>query len=231
MVAGETVRVIERLHPAAEITLGAASARFPFRRKAITAADLEIAGRILALPEETPAAELRQRAGLGREGPFSWVIGQPIPGNVLRQYAQECQLLAKLPERMETEIQALRIGNGTVVGLPGEIFVELGLALKGNQSEVRGPAQGSQPGPLPRHRFEGLGLGSPEGPKPEAVLIASLANDYVGYVGTRRAIAEEGSYETWAARSSLPAAGEGERMVEVATGLLAQLFADGTEAP
>jgi neutral ceramidase len=143
-----------------------------------------------------PAAQLRAQAGLGAAGPFSWTVGQPIPDNVLLSYARECRLLAALPERATTELQALRIGAGAIAALPGEIFVELGLALKGD---------------------------SPFGAEQGATMVVGLANDYVGYVGTRKAIAEEGSYETWAARSALPAAGEGERMIAAAGTLLADL--------
>jgi len=93
---------------------------------------------------------------------------------------------------METEVLALRVGECACVALPGEIFVELGLQLKGQ---------------------------SPFHP----TLIASLANGYVGYVPTRGAIEQEGGYETWAARSALPAAGTGEAMVTLAAGLLRAL--------
>ncbi|MGH2350228.1 MAG: neutral/alkaline non-lysosomal ceramidase N-terminal domain-containing protein [Chloroflexota bacterium] len=192
IVAGETLRVVERLKPSTEVALRAASARLPFRRKAITAEDLAIADRLLALPKSTPRAELRQRADVGPDGPFSWVVGQPLPDTVLLAYAEECRRLAELPEQMETEVQALRIGECAIVALPGEIFVELGLAVK-------------QRSPFP------------------ATLIASLADDYIGYVPTRRAIEQEGGYETWAARSALPAAGTGEAMVDLAAGLLAQV--------
>jgi hypothetical protein len=191
ILAGETLRVVQRAAPGATgaVTLGAAAARLPFRRKAITAQDLEVAGRLLALPEDVPPAQLRARAGIGPDGPFSWVVGQPLPDAVIVQYAAECRRVAELPEAQETELIALRVGDCAWVGLPGEIFVELGLAIKAR---------------------------SPFAP----TLVASLANDYVGYVPTRRAVEVEGGYETWAARSALPAAGTGEAMVDLATQLL-----------
>ena len=53
----------------------------------------------------------------------------------------------------------------------------------------------------------------------ETTFVVELANGYVGYVPTEKAFTE-GSYETETARSSLPAPGEGERMVDTAVGLL-----------
>jgi hypothetical protein len=196
IIAGETLRVVERLQPAEKVTLGALQRPFSYQRKTITAQDLLVSERLLALPETVPPAQLRERAGLGDAGPFSWTVGQPIPDNVLLSYARECRLLAALPEQATTELQALRVGDGAIAALPGEIFVELGLALKGS---------------------------SPFGGEAGATMVVGLANDYVGYVATRRAIAEEGSYETWAARSALPAAGEGERMIAAAGALLTDL--------
>jgi hypothetical protein len=194
ILAGETLRVVQRATASLseDVTLGAAWAPLPFIRKAVTPADLEIAGRLLTLPPDVPAAQRRPAAGLDARGPFSWVVGQPLPDNVLLQYAEETRLLGTLPERMETEVLALRIGECACVALPGEIFVELGLQLKGQ---------------------------SPFQP----TLIASLANDYIGYVPTRKAIEQEGGYETWAARSALPAAGTGEAMVALAADLLRAL--------
>jgi hypothetical protein len=49
-----------------------------------------------------------------------------------------------------------------------------------------------------------------------------LANDYVGYIPTRKAF-EEGSYETWYARSSQLIPEAGDRMMESANRLLASL--------
>jgi neutral ceramidase len=163
---------------------------------------------MLALPETVAANELRERTGIGPGGPFSWVIGQPLPASTLRTYARECRFVAALPEQLETEVQALRIGDCAVVALPGEIFVELGLAIK-----AASPFRWMAPVESSRSAYQ-----------PERVtLLSSLSNDYVGYVPTRRAIEEEGGYETWAARSALPAAGTGEAMVRVASRLLATL--------
>lgn len=169
-----------------EVVLGAVQRRLVLPRRAQTAHDSELARRILANPPEHPRA-----GGIPVEGPFSWVTGQPIPDTQLRQYAIEVLHLAGMPELIETEVQALRIGDAAVVALPGEIFVELGLAIKAQSPFA-------------------------------TTLLAELANDYIGYVPTTRAF-HEGGYETWAARSALPAPGAGEILVEHAIAALAAL--------
>lgn len=221
-LAGETLKLVQQARPTADVTLAACSAPLPFGRKTITAEDLAVAARIEALGEDVPPAEIRSRAGLGGDGPFSWVVGQPLPPSALAAYARECRLLSELPERMETEVQALRVGRCALVSLPGEIFVALGMAIK-----ERSPFR---PQNAAYHKDEAVGEHArQEMPVQEQMetsgvtLLASLANDYIGYVPTRRAIEEEGGYETWAARSALPAAGTGEAMVDLASSLLSQL--------
>ncbi len=96
---------------------------------------------------------------------------------------------AREGQPLRVEVQALALGNDVAwVGLPGEIFVELGLAIKKHS-------------PFP-HTF-----------------VMELANESVGYVPDRRSYAE-GNYEPESARC---AAGSGERLVEAAAKLLAEL--------
>ncbi|MEA3399644.1 MAG: hypothetical protein U9R79_00230 [Armatimonadota bacterium] len=45
-------------------------------------------------------------------------------------YAQERQEVETLPVEQETQVQAMRIGDVGMVGIPGETFVEYGLAIK-----------------------------------------------------------------------------------------------------
>ncbi len=93
-----------------------------FARKQITNEDLQVAEKVLSV--ETGTYD-------GYEtGPFSWVVGQPIPKNLVDIYALECQRLAKLPEQMTAPIQVLRLGEAAIVALPGEVFVETGLNIK-----------------------------------------------------------------------------------------------------
>ena len=87
------------------------------------------------------------------------------------------------------DVQVFRLsGDLAVVALPGEVFAELGLAIK-------------KASPF-RH-----------------TLIIELANDNPAYIPTRKAF-EEGSYETVNSRC-VP--GTGEKLVEIAIGLLKEV--------
>lgn len=87
------------------------------------------------------------------------------------------------------EVQAIRLDDETaIVCLPGEVFVELGLAIK-------------RASPFKR------------------TMVIELCNDSPAYIPTRKAFAE-GSYETVNSRVQ---SGGGEKMVEVAVGLLGEL--------
>src|SRR5690606_5195282 len=44
--------------------------------------------------------------------------------------AETCPRLLEWPERIPSEVQVFRIGESAWVALPGEIFVEIGLAIK-----------------------------------------------------------------------------------------------------
>jgi hypothetical protein len=95
------------------------------------------------------------------------------------------------PHRVE--VQVLALGRDLAwVALPGEVFVELGLAIK-----KRSPFA---------HTF-----------------VIELANDNLGYIPDRRSYAE-GNYEPESARC---AAGSGEKLVEAAVKMLAELYAEG----
>ncbi|GMV92986.1 MAG: hypothetical protein AMXMBFR82_27640 [Candidatus Hydrogenedentota bacterium] len=92
-------------------------------------------------------------------------------------------------DAIAVDVQAFRLGpDVAIVGLPGEIFVDLGLAIK-------------------------------EASPFQTTLIITLANDYCGYVPTRKAF-EEGSYETVNSRVQ---PGGGEKLVEAAVRMLIRL--------
>ena len=143
-------------------------ATLTFQRKEITAEDLEVAERVLSVPQGTYDAY--------ETGPFSWVVGEPIPRALVDVYAHECQRLAKLPAQMTAPVQVIRLGEAAIVALPGEVFVETGMNIK-SKSDAK------------------------------PTFLVSLANGYIGYICTDKALIEEGGYETWAAKSSLPAVG------------------------
>ncbi|UCD48773.1 MAG: neutral/alkaline non-lysosomal ceramidase N-terminal domain-containing protein [Phycisphaerales bacterium] len=90
---------------------------------------------------------------------------------------------------LRTEIQVLRLGDVYLLGLPGEILVELGLELK-------------QKAPV------------------ERLVVASLANDVIGYV-CHAAAYDEGGYES--EQGTNLAKGAGELIVTRALELIEQM--------
>ena len=126
VLAGHLMTEIQLMEMHEELALDGAMGRLEFPRKRITEEDLAVAEKILSVPEGTIDAYER--------GPFSWVVGQPIPKDRVDVYARECQRLAGLPEAMTAPVQVLRLGEAAIVALPGEIFVEIGLKIKSEAS-------------------------------------------------------------------------------------------------
>ncbi len=87
-----------------EVTLDAELVRLPFRARVPTEAELAAARALHGRPGAAQDAE--------------WL------------YARELVLLADAPREWEIPLQALRVGSLGVVGLHGEVFVEVGLAIK-----------------------------------------------------------------------------------------------------
>lgn len=156
-------------------------ATLTFQRKQITAEDLKIAEQVLSVPQGTYDAY--------ETGPFSWVVGEPIPNALVDVYARECQRLAKLPAQMTAPVQVIRLGAAAIVALPGEVFVETGMNIK-SKSDAK------------------------------PTFLVSLANGYIGYICTDKALIEEGGYETWAAKSSLPDVGTAPTMETLVASML-----------
>ena len=184
VLAGHLITEIQLMDMHETLELGGAVGMLEFSPKAITKEDLEVSEKILAVPDGA--------YGDYNSGPFSWVVGQTIPSDRVATYARECVRLAGLPERMTTPVQALRLGDSAVVGLPGEIFVEVALNIK---SQAR----------------------------TSPLFVVSLANGYIGYVCTDKALTEEGGYETWAGLSSLGGVGTAPAMEKLAASLISQL--------
>ena len=118
VLAGHVLTEIQLMDLDEELALEAVTGTLEFSRKVITETDLDIAEQILAGGYEY------------EEGPFSWVVGQPVREDRVGVYARQCQRLAALPEQMTAPVQAIRLGDAAILALPGEIFVETGLRIK-----------------------------------------------------------------------------------------------------
>ncbi len=94
----------------------------------------------------------------------------------------------------QSDVQALRLGEAALVGVPGEVFVEFGLMIK-----ERSPFR--------------------------RTYVAGFANDYAGYVATRRAFMG-GSYEVWPTLNARIGREGGYLMVDKAVELLEELYED-----
>lgn len=122
VIAGHFITEMQFMEMHETLHLSGKLQSFTFPRKQITDDDLKVAEEILSIETGTYDAY--------ETGPFSWVVGQPIPKNLVDIYALECQRLAKLPEQMTAPIQVLRLGEAAIAALPGEVFVETGLNIK-----------------------------------------------------------------------------------------------------
>ena len=181
VLAGHFITEMQFMEMHDTLDLSGDLATLTFQPKRITDEDLKVAEQVLSVPEGTYDAY--------ETGPFSWVVGQPIPNALVNVYARECQRLSKLPAEMTAPIQVIRLGEAAIVALPGEVFVETGMNIKA-------ASDASQ------------------------TFIVSLANAYIGYICTDKALTEEGGYETWAAMSSLPAVGTVPTMETLVASLL-----------
>ena len=181
VLAGHFITEMQFMEMHDTIDLSGDLTTLTFQRKQITATDLEVAAQVLSVRQGTYDTY--------ETGPFSWVVGEPIPTTLVDIYALECQRLAKLPEQMTAPVQVIRLGEAAIVALPGEVFVETGMNIKA--------ASNASP-----------------------TFLVSLANGYIGYICTDKALTQEGGYETWAAMSSLPAVGTVPKMEALVASLL-----------
>lgn len=118
VLAGHVITEIQLMDMQSDLELNAAVDTLTFSPKMITADDLAISQRIVTGDCEYTT------------GPFSWVVGQPIPKDRVEVYAKECLRLARLPQQMTAPIQVFKLGSAAIVALPGEIFVESGFRIK-----------------------------------------------------------------------------------------------------
>lgn len=119
-LAGEVIKMISRESLNDTHELGAVSTKVKLKLQRVKEKDVEIAKQILDDNDPCPG-----------EGPFSFAVGQPIREGLRRAYSSHVLGLAKMPATVNAEVQVLRIGDSAWVALPGEIFSEIGLAIKG----------------------------------------------------------------------------------------------------
>ncbi|MBC7287851.1 MAG: hypothetical protein H5T86_07370 [Armatimonadetes bacterium] len=148
----------------------------------------------VAVANAYPTFRRREATEQQRQEMEALLSGPPQPDNMAWVYALERKRLEAEPLERPAHIQAIRIGDVGIVGLPGEVFVEIGLAIKRRS-------------PFPR------------------TLVVELANDWLGYIPTDKAL-QEGSYETELATSAKAAAGTEGQWVETAVSLLEQLASE-----
>ncbi len=118
VLAGHALTEIQLMEMHDHAALGAAVGAFDFARKQTTDADVAVADQVLSGNYEYT------------EGPFSAVTGQPIYPRWAPAYAREIKVLHAMPQTLTSTVQALRVGPAGFAALPGEIFVEIGLAVK-----------------------------------------------------------------------------------------------------
>ncbi|MDF2662000.1 MAG: Neutral ceramidase [Paenibacillus sp.] len=103
-LAGELLRVREETKTVTEAGAGAVRAFIPMKLREASPREIEQARKVLA---------------------DSRIVGAE------RFFAEQIMKVAELPGgEAQLEVQAMRLGDLAFVGLPGEIFVELGLAAK-----------------------------------------------------------------------------------------------------
>lgn len=173
VLAGEVLRTLWNAAPVAGRRLQASSAQVALPAREFSAADLEWARKTSATFGTKQAAPFIDLVRASRIVSLAERAGRPY----------------------EAEVQVIALGSDVAwVALPGEIFTELGLAIK---------------------------LASPF----RHTIIATLANDALGYIPHRKAYAE-GAYEVVSARV---AEGSGEMLVDKAIELLLKLHTTAGE--
>lgn len=173
VLAGEVLRTLWNAAPVAGRQIQTAAAQVALPAREFSAADLEWARKTSATFGTKQAAPFIDLVRASRIVSLDERAGKPY----------------------EAEVQVISLGSDVAwVALPGEIFTELGLAIK---------------------------LASPF----RHTIIATLANDALGYIPHRKAYAE-GAYEVVSARV---AEGSGEMLVEKSIELLLKLHATAGE--
>jgi hypothetical protein len=176
ILAGEVLRTWPRLEPVRADAVRVRSEVVPLALPAISEADVAKSRSVIArvLDPTGPRPKFLEQVDAFKTRDVAARQGRP----------------------QEVEVQVIALGDELAwVSLPGEIFTELGLAIK-------------QDSPFRR------------------TIIAELANGAIGYIPARRAYSQ-GNYEVISARC---AEGSGERLVDAASRLLKELYAEARAA-
>ncbi len=168
--------------------------------KIVESFTLDAVSRTIRLPVRRPSAEQLALAKKVVSGEIPLeelaITGDSKRPSTTKEkvYAQEWIALAERNESTVTcEINAFRIGNLALVGVPVELFCEYGLQIKRKGNELF-----------------------------QRTAVAELANGYLGYIPTVLSF-ERGGYETRLARSSCLAPEAGPTIVQTASELLDEL--------
>jgi hypothetical protein len=116
VLAEGAAKVIETLQFTAEAELGWSVTRLPIPIRAVPPEELAWAQGVLAA-SPTPQWVDEARSGVDP----NWMVAASI---------QSVHLMLQRGPNLDYEVQVLRIGDAAIVGLPGEPFAELGLAIK-----------------------------------------------------------------------------------------------------
>lgn len=124
MLAGEVIKVIEMIQPQEELVLAS-------RRKTITLPlkPLPPREKVEKIVSEKERALLEMEEKKASPDEITRVKVEKLYAELLLKQVKEREK-ALPPEAFEVELQAVRIGDCALIAFPGEMFVEVGLAIK-----------------------------------------------------------------------------------------------------
>lgn len=108
ILAAEVFKVYQTIQHRDHLSLDMAQSRLRLQTRRPTEAQLQRARQILNQPETAPQGHPRERI-----------------------YAERTLQMAEFPEEVDLILQAIRIGEVGIAAIPAEVFVEIGLEIKG----------------------------------------------------------------------------------------------------
>lgn len=121
LLSGEVLKVIGRMRMQSECDINVMTTDIELPRQTITEDDMKIARRIIDGDDSN-----------SDQGPFSYVVGRPIPAARRLIYARHLLRLAEMPLHLSTEVQLIKVGESAWIGLPGQTFTEIALNIIAN---------------------------------------------------------------------------------------------------